>query len=138
MLLLSPGGSIFTRLHGAFISDEEIKDLTDYLRSQGTPEYQDDMLKKHEEALAKAKAKGGSRNGAAAADGEDEAYDELYDQAVAFVASLKGASASMIQRKFRIGYNRAARIIETMEREGIVGPAEGSKPRKILIQPIDA
>jgi S-DNA-T family DNA segregation ATPase FtsK/SpoIIIE len=138
MLLLSPGGSVFTRLHGAFISDEEIKDLTDYLRSQGAPEYQDDMLKKHEEALAKAKAKGNSRNGAAAADGEDEAYDELYDQAVAFVASLKGASASMIQRKFRIGYNRAARIIETMEREGIVGPAEGSKPRKILIQPIDA
>ncbi len=138
MLLLSPGGSVFTRLHGAFISDEEIKDLTDYLRSQGTPEYQDDMLKKHEEALAKAKAKGRSRNGEAAADGEDGDYDELYDQAVAFVASLKGASASMIQRKFRIGYNRAARIIETMEREGIVGPSEGSKPRKILIQPIDA
>ncbi len=137
MLLLSPGGSVFTRLHGAFISDEEIKDLTDYLRSQGTPEYKDDMLKKHEEALAKAKAKGNSRNGAAAADGEDEAYDELYDQAIAFVASLKGASASMIQRKFRIGYNRAARIIETMEREGIVGPSEGSKPRKILIQPIE-
>jgi len=138
MLLLSPGGSVFTRLHGAFISDEEIKDLTDYLRSQGAPEYQDDMLKKHEEALAKVKAKGNSRNGATAEDGEDEAYDELYDQAVAFVASLKGASASMIQRKFRIGYNRAARIIETMEREGIVGPSEGSKPRKILIQPIDA
>lgn len=138
MLLLSPGGSVFTRLHGAFISDEEIKDLTDYLRSQGAPEYQDDMLRKHEEALAKAKAKGNSRKGAAAEDGDDEAYDELYDQAVAFVASLKGASASMIQRKFRIGYNRAARIIETMEREGIVGPSEGSKPRKILIQPIDA
>ncbi len=135
MLFLRPGGSIFTRLHGAFISDEEIKDLTDYLRSQGAPEYQDDMLKKHEEALAK--AKGSSRNGAEVADGDDEGYDELYDQAVAFVASLKGASASMIQRKFRIGYNRAARIIETMEREGIVGPSEGSKPRKILIQPID-
>ncbi len=138
MLFLKPGGSVFTRLHGAFISDEEIRDLTDYLRTQGTPEYQDDMLKKHEEALAKAKAKGSSRSGAATADGEDEAYDELYDQAVAFVASLKGASASMIQRKFRIGYNRAARIIETMEREGVVGPAEGSKPRKILIQPLDA
>ena len=137
MLLLSPGTSTFTRLHGAFISDEEIKDLTDYLRGQGAPEYQDDMLKKHEDALAKSRSKGNSR---ATADGveDDEGYDELYDQAVAFVASLKGASASMIQRKFRIGYNRAARIIETMEREGIVGPSEGSKPRKILIPSIDA
>ncbi len=137
MLLLSPGTSVFTRLHGAFISDEEIKALTDYLRGQGAPEYQDDMLKKHEEALAKSKSKGGARTGDGAdAEGDDE-YDELYDQAVAFVSSLKGASASMIQRKFRIGYNRAARIIETMEREGVVGPSEGSKPRKILIPPIE-
>ena len=138
MLLLSPGSSNFTRLHGAFISDDEIKDLTDYLRSQGTPDYQEDMLKKHEAALAKGKNKNGARTAAEIEEGgDDEEYDELYDQAVAFVARLKGASSSMIQRKFRIGYNRAARIIETMEREGIVGPAEGSKPRKILIQPID-
>jgi S-DNA-T family DNA segregation ATPase FtsK/SpoIIIE len=95
------------------------------------------MLKKHEEALAKAKSKGGARS-ADDLNGEgEEEYDELYDQAVAFVSSLKGASASMIQRKFRIGYNRAARIIEMMERESVVGPSEGSKPRKILIPPID-
>ena len=138
MLLLSPGSSNFTRLHGAFISDDEIKDLTDYLRSQGAPEYQEDMLKKHEAALAKVKAKGnGARTASDFDEDEDQGYDELYDQAVTFVARLKGASASMIQRKFRIGYNRAARIIETMEREGVVGPAEGSKPRKILIQPIE-
>ena len=138
MLLLSPGSSNFTRLHGAFISDDEIKDLTDYLRSQGTPDYQEGMLKKHEAALAKGKTKNGARTAADIEEGGDEEeYDELYDQAVAFVARLKGASSSMIQRKFRIGYNRAARIIETMEREGIVGPAEGSKPRKILIQPIE-
>ena len=137
MLLLSPGSSNFTRLHGAFISDDEIKDLTDYLRSQGVPEYQEDMLKKHEAALAKVKGKGnGARTASDFDEDEDEGYDELYDQAVAFVARLKGASASMIQRKFRIGYNRAARIIETMEREGVVGPAEGSKPRKILVQPV--
>ena len=96
------------------------------------------MLKKHEAALlAKGKTKNGARTAADLEGEEDEGYDELYDQAVAFVARLKGASASMIQRKFRIGYNRAARIIETMEREGIVGPAEGSKPRKILVQPMD-
>ncbi len=137
MLLLSPGSSNFTRLHGAFISDDEIKDLADYLRGQGAPEYQEGMLKKHEAALAKGKTKKGARTAADLEGEEDEGYDELYDQAVAFVARLKGASASMIQRKFRIGYNRAARIIETMEREGIVGPAEGSKPRKILIQSMD-
>ena len=137
MLLLSPGSSSFTRLHGAFISDDEIKDLADYLRSQGAPEYQEGMLKKHEAALAKGKSKNGARTALDLESEEEEAYDELYDQAVAFVAQLKGASASMIQRKFRIGYNRAARIIETMEREGIVGPSEGSKPRKILIQPIE-
>ena len=138
MLLLSPGSSNFTRLHGAFISDDEIKDLADYLRSQGAPEYQEGMLKKHEEALAKSKGKGnGARTAQDLEDGDEEAYDELYDQAVAFVAHLKGASSSMIQRKFRIGYNRAARIVETMEREGVVGPSEGSKPRKVLIQPVD-
>lgn len=138
MLLLSPGGSNFTRLHGAFISDDEIKDLADYLRSQGAPEYQEGMLKKHEEALAKTKSKGGGARTAQDLEaGDDEGYDELYDQAVEFVARLKGASSSMIQRKFRIGYNRAARIVETMEREGVVGPSEGSKPRKVLIQPVD-
>ncbi len=138
MLLLSPGGSSFTRLHGAFISDEEIKDLTDYLRSQGVPEYKEGMLKKHEEALAKSKGKGnGARKAQDLADGDEEDCDELYDQAVEFVARLKGASSSMIQRKFRIGYNRAARIVEMMEREGVVGPSEGSKPRKVLIQPVE-
>ena len=138
MLLLSPGSSNFTRLHGAFISDDEIKDLADYLRSQGAPEYQEGMLKKHEAALAKVKSKGnGARTAQDLEEGDDEGYDELYDQAVAFVARLKGASSSMIQRKFRIGYNRAARIVETMEREGIVGPAEGSKPRKVLVQPVE-
>ncbi len=139
MLLLNPGSSSFTRLHGAFISDEEIKNLTDYLRSQGRPEYQEDMLQKHEEALNKSKKGRGSRTagGSEERGGDEEGYDELYDEAVAFVSRLKGASASMLQRKFKIGYNRAARIVETMEREGVVGPAEGSKPRKILIQPID-
>ncbi len=139
MLLLNPGSSSFTRLHGAFISDEEIKNLTEYLRSQGLPEYHEEMLEKHEEALNKSRkrgsrgAAGGGENGSR---DEDEGYDELYDEAVAFVSRLKGASASMLQRKFKIGYNRAARIIETMEREGVVGPSEGSKPRKILISPI--
>ncbi|MBN2331900.1 MAG: DNA translocase FtsK 4TM domain-containing protein [Deltaproteobacteria bacterium] len=139
MLFLQPGSgtSNFTRLHGSFLNDREIRRVTDFLKKQGKPQYDDDMLKKQEEELAKSRKE---RNKAAlAVDGgesDEEGYDELYDQAVAFVAEVKTASASLIQRKFRIGYNRAARIIETMEAEGVIGPAEGSKPRKVLIDNI--
>jgi S-DNA-T family DNA segregation ATPase FtsK/SpoIIIE len=136
MLFLQPGSgtSNFTRLHGAFLSDREIREITDFLKKQGQPLYDDDLLKKQEEELAKSRKERGKSSlaGDGEPEGEDE-YDELYDQAVAFVAEVKTASASLIQRKFRIGYNRAARIIETMEREGVIGPAEGSKPRKVLI-----
>ena len=136
MLFLQPGSgtSNFTRLHGAFLSDQEIRDITDFLKKQGQPLYDDDLLKKQEEELSKSRkkrAKSLFSNGDDQENGEE--YDELYDQAVAFITEVKTASASLIQRKFRIGYNRAARIIETMEREGVIGPAEGSKPRKVLI-----
>ncbi|MBW1646020.1 MAG: DNA translocase FtsK, partial [Deltaproteobacteria bacterium] len=136
MLFLQPGSGTanFIRLHGAFMSDREIREVTDFLRKQGQPQYGDELLRKQEEELAKAKK---GRGRAVAAEDEDETaegeYDELYDQAVAFVAEVQTASASLIQRKFRIGYNRAARIIETMESEGVIGPAEGSKPRKVLV-----
>ncbi|MCD6150482.1 MAG: DNA translocase FtsK, partial [Deltaproteobacteria bacterium] len=136
MLFLQPGSgtSNFTRLHGAFLSDKEIRQITDFLKKQGQPLHNDDLLKKQEEELSKSRkerAKSSYSNGNE--DEGDEDYDELYDQAVAFVTEVKTASASLIQRKFRIGYNRAARIIETMEREEIIGPAEGSKPRKVLV-----
>jgi len=136
MLFLQPGSgtSNFTRLHGAFLSDKEIRDITDFLRKQGQPLYDDDLLKKQEEELSKSRTE---REKSSYSSGNeqrnDEDFDELYDQAVAFVTEVKTASASLIQRKFRIGYNRAARIIESMEKEGVVGPAEGSKQRKVLI-----
>ena len=136
MLFLQPGSgtSNFTRLHGAFLSDKEIRQITNFLKKQGQPLYDDDLLKKQEEELSKSrKERGKSSYSNGNEDEGDEDYDELYDQAVAFVSEVKTASASLIQRKFRIGYNRAARIIETMEREGIIGPAEGSKPRKVLV-----
>ncbi len=136
MLFLQPGSgtSNFTRLHGAFLSDREIREITDFLKQQGQPLYDDDLLKKQEEELSRPRKERGKSSPAGNGEPEgEEEYDELYDQAVAFVAEVKTASASLIQRKFRIGYNRAARIIETMEREGIIGPAEGSKPRKVLI-----
>ncbi|MEA2109358.1 MAG: DNA translocase FtsK [Pseudomonadota bacterium] len=136
MLFLQPGSgtSNFTRLHGAFLSDKEIRQITDFLKKQGQPLHDDDLLKEQEEELSKSRKERAksSFDGDREQEGEEE-YDELYDQAVAFVTEVKTASASLIQRKFRIGYNRAARIIESMEREGVIGPAEGSKPRKVLV-----
>ena len=72
------------------------------------------------------------------AGGEEDEYDEKYDEAVAFVAETGQASISLIQRRFRIGYNRAARIIEKMEEEGVVGPSDGVKPREVLVKKIES
>ncbi len=72
-----------------------------------------------------------------AAGGEEDAYDEKYDEAVAFVAETGQASISLIQRRFRIGYNRAARIVEKMEEEGVVGPSDGIKAREVLVKKIE-
>ena len=91
--------------------------MTDHLRSQGTPVY---------EAEIKLDTEGTGE------DAEIE-YDELYDLAVAYVVDQGKASTSMIQRQFKIGYNRAARIVEVMEMEGVVGAADGARPRKILV-----
>ena len=95
----------------------------DYLKSQGLAEYDESVLQDMEEEPEQA-----------APPVEDEAYDEKYDEAVAVVTETGVASISMVQRRLRVGYNRAARMIELMEREGIVGPADGSRPRKVLVR----
>jgi len=117
MLYLPPGVSSLERLHGAFCSDEECRQVTDFLRLQATPRYD-----------AQIRAEDGKDRGVS-----EEEYDELYDHAVAYVCRMEKASSSMIQREFKIGYNRAARIIEVMEREGVVGPADGARPRRVLV-----
>ncbi len=118
MLFLPPGTAKLQRIHGAFISEPEIARIIDFLKSQGTPEYDAEVTEaKNQEADAP----------------QDREYDEKYDEAVALVAKTKQASISMVQRHLRIGYNRAARIIEVMEQEGVVGPADGSKPREVLV-----
>ncbi|MDY6790379.1 MAG: DNA translocase FtsK 4TM domain-containing protein [Thermodesulfobacteriota bacterium] len=122
MLFLPPGTSRLQRIHGAYISEEEITGITDFLRNQKPPEYNEKVT----ETVAVDETKGG---------GED--YDERYDDAVALITKTRQASISMLQRHLRIGYNRAARIIETMEREGIVGPSDGSKPREVLVRGYD-
>ncbi len=117
MLFVPPGVGRVTRIHGAFISEEEVKGVTDFLRGQMKPDY--------DPAIATQVAKG--------EDTEDEEFelDEKYGKAVDLVTQTGHASISMIQRKLRVGYNRAARMIEVMEKEGIVGPSDGVKPRDV-------
>jgi S-DNA-T family DNA segregation ATPase FtsK/SpoIIIE len=121
MLFLPPGSSKMIRVHGAFISEIEIGRLVDFLKKQGKPEYVPSIIEERRTKDAQA---------------EEEAYDEKYDEAMAFVAETGQASISLIQRRFRIGYNRAARIVERMEAEGVVGPSDGVKPREVLIHKI--
>ncbi|MCB0344679.1 MAG: DNA translocase FtsK 4TM domain-containing protein [Bdellovibrionales bacterium] len=125
LLYMSPNTRGVVRLHGAFVSDSEVTEVVAALKDQGPPEY-DEAIEKMIDAIEK--GDGGSASGA----GGDEEYDPLYDEAVALVVEKGSASTSMVQRAFRIGYNRAARILETMERDGVVGPADGSRPRQIL------
>ncbi len=123
MLLMPPTSAHLTRVHGAFVSEPEIKAAVDHLKAQGKPVYDESILRAREED---------------ASDGglEDELSDELYDQALATVSEMRQVSISMLQRKMRIGYNRAARMIERMERDGVVGPADGAKPREVFLRPL--
>ncbi|PLX45891.1 MAG: cell division protein FtsK [Deltaproteobacteria bacterium] len=117
MLFLPPGASKIMRVHGSFVSEQEIAKLTEFLRGQGEPMYNDDILKNAEEQPYF---------------DEEEGFDELYDAAVHFVTEAGQASTSMVQRRFKIGYNRAARLIDMMEREEVIGPSRGAKPREVL------
>jgi S-DNA-T family DNA segregation ATPase FtsK/SpoIIIE len=124
MLFHPPTSSELVRVHGAFISEEEIAQVVEHLKAQAEPIYDETIL-----AAAEQEDEDGAEG-----EGADGQQDELYDTAVQIVAEMGQASTSMVQRKLRIGYNRAARLIEQMEREGIVGPPDGSRPRQVLIQ----
>ncbi len=119
MLFLPPGTAKLQRIHGAYIAESEIARITEFLKSQQKPEYNKDVTS----APVKEASEGG-----------EQEYDEKYDEAVALVSKTRQASISMVQRYLRIGYNRAARIIEVMEKEGVVGPADGAKPREVLVR----
>ena len=122
MLFMPPGTAKLQRIHGAFLSEKETERVVDFLKEQGTARYDQTVL----EVVEK------EDNGEGGA-GEEE-LDEKYDEAVALVCETGQASISMVQRRLRVGYNRAARMIEIMEKEGIVGPADGSKPREVLVR----
>ncbi|MDY6844341.1 MAG: DNA translocase FtsK [Thermodesulfobacteriota bacterium] len=117
MLFLSQGTSKLKRIHAPYITESEIANIVAYIKSYGEPVYNETLLSHADE-------KRGT---------EDAEYDEKYDKAVALVAELRQASTSLLQRYLRIGYNRAARIIDRMEEEGVIGPSDGVKPRQVLI-----
>ncbi|MDB5460770.1 MAG: cell division protein FtsK, partial [Caulobacteraceae bacterium] len=124
MLYMAGGGRI-TRLHGPFVSDGEVEAVASYLKAQGTPNYLEEVTAAPEED-----GEEGAYGG-----GESASGNELYDQAVAVVTRDRKASTSYIQRRLQIGYNRAASLMEQMEREGVVGPANHAGKRDILAGP---
>ncbi|HEY4552016.1 MAG TPA: DNA translocase FtsK [Bacillaceae bacterium] len=115
MLFLPIGASKPVRVQGAFLSDDEVEEIVDFVIGQQKAQYQEEMIPEDIPEVT------------------GEAEDELYDDAVQLIAEMQTASVSMLQRRFRIGYSRAARLIDEMEARGIVGPYEGSKPRAVLI-----
>lgn len=129
MLFLAPGVAKPERHHGPWISDEEIGKITQFWRDQAEPSY-------NELAMKAIQGSGGGfdLSGDPSMNMEEETeFDERYDEILAAIASMKEISASLIQRKFRLGYPRAARLIEIFEEQGVIGPANGSKPRQVLI-----
>ncbi|MGB8329939.1 MAG: DNA translocase FtsK 4TM domain-containing protein [Polyangiales bacterium] len=121
MLMIPPGASDLQRVHAAYVSEEEVKAVCDFLRQQGDPEYQEEILKPRDE------------------DGlEAESDDPLYDQAVVVVANAGYCSISHVQRQLSVGYNKAAKLVERMEQEGVVGPpsSKAGGRREVLVGPI--
>jgi S-DNA-T family DNA segregation ATPase FtsK/SpoIIIE len=124
MLFLPPGTARIRRIHGAYVSEKEIVEIVDFVKkNQGEPKFLEEITKIAEEKSA--------------ADGLDYLDDPKYDDAVRVVLSTGQASASYLQRRLKLGYSRAARLIEIMEANGIVGPSQGSKPREILVRADD-
>ncbi len=119
MLFLPPGTAQLQRIHGPFVSEEEVHALVSFLKEQGRPVFDEDLVRADAEA-EKIESRG-------------EDVDEMFDQAVAIVAETRNASISYVQRRLKIGYNRAARIIEQMELDGMIGPQIGSKGREVLM-----
>ena len=122
MLVLSPGTSRLVRAHGAWVSVKEINRLTSFIKDQGNPEYREEILASDEE-----------ENEPGVLGGVSPSEDSLFDEAARLVVATGKASTSLLQRRLRIGYGRAARLLDIMEHEGIISPPDGSKPRDVLV-----
>jgi len=125
MLFLPPGTARVQRLHGAFVSDDEVHKVVDFIKKQEQPHYQMELLE------------GGEEDEDGEDDLDEDLNDEQYDKAVRLVTEHQQASISWLQRRLRVGYNRAARMIERMEREGVVSAARGAGPREVLARRIE-
>jgi S-DNA-T family DNA segregation ATPase FtsK/SpoIIIE len=123
MLFLPPGTARVQRVHAPFVTEKEISAVVDFWKAQGAAEYVEGFLQAPQDDKSK-DSLDGSDSG--------EADDELFEDAIRLVLEFGKASTSLLQRRMRIGYGRAAHLIDMMERDGIVGPADGSRPREIL------
>jgi len=133
MLYMPPGTSVPVRVHGAFVSDQEVHKVTAHLKGRSTPDYMTEILEISSEPVPGLSPVNGGGNG------DDTESDPLYDQAVSIVTQTRKASISGVQRRLKIGYNRAARMIEHMEETGVVGPMETNGSRQVLAPPpVDA
>lgn len=122
MLFLAPGTANIKRIHGAYISEKETSDIVEFWKNQGSSGYDESVMAEIE------------KESDAVVNGQEDELDDRYDEALAIVAEAGQASISMVQRRLRVGYNRAARMIEMMEKEGVVGPADGAKPREVIVR----
>jgi S-DNA-T family DNA segregation ATPase FtsK/SpoIIIE len=125
MLFLPPGSSRLTRLHGAFVTETEIAGVVDFWKQQAAPEYDQSFLI----------APPDESEGASEAEPGSDEQDPQYEEAVRLVLQMGKASTSTLQRHLRLGYGRSARILDMMQRDGIIGPPDGSKPREVLKRP---
>jgi S-DNA-T family DNA segregation ATPase FtsK/SpoIIIE len=123
MLFLPPGSSRLTRVHGAFVTEPEINSVVDFWKAQAKPEYDQSFL------IAP------PSDDEAASDEPMGEQDPMYEEALRVVLEMGKASTSTLQRRLRLGYGRAARILDMMHRDGIIGPPDGSKPREVLKRP---
>jgi S-DNA-T family DNA segregation ATPase FtsK/SpoIIIE len=121
MLFLPPRTALLHRLHAPFVSEKEVVELVNFLKDQGKPTFDEELVRFTEE-------------GPEFSEEDDEDVDEMFDPAVAIVAETRNASISYVQRRLKIGYNRAARIIEKMEQDGMVGPQIGNRPREVFLR----
>jgi len=125
MLFPPPGTAKLVRAQGCFVGDEELNRVVDFLKRNGPPQFAEDVQRRIEA--------GDNEDGEEGEEEIDEADDELMRASIEVLRTAKRASTSMLQRRLRIGYNRAARIMELLESRGIVGPENGSSPREILV-----
>ena len=128
MLYLPAGSARLHRIHGPLVTEEEISEVCDFWRDQAQAKYQEELLEAPKEENGKDAQEGGDGD----ADSGDDVDDDLYQDAVRVVCDAGRASTSTLQRRLRIGYGRAARLIDLMEKDGIVGPPDGTKPREVL------